>query len=291
MSIKRIILFVLLVASSLLAQDMIKGTYSYTYGDSESLVEARQTCKDLALRQAIESYAIFIESSTKVQDFQLKEDIIETISAGYLTHIKILEQNEEGRNITMTVEAMVDSSAVQSVIANQVNQQGTTQISEGDTSEEVVQDVQTEEAEDLSSESESPFSAYKKRMSSVENLWKQEKYVEALYYLRKMDAEIEKQKSKKVGTYHWYLYLVTSKHTALVKEMIKNDYAAANQKKLSRAAVLKSIFNKSKDLRMALQGFDKLQNLTTKQKMVRKALNRRGQATLDAAKQKYGIKR
>jgi hypothetical protein len=57
---RRIIFIFLLFVSAAFAQDKIRGTYSYTYGDSESLVEAKQTCKDLALREAIESYYVFV---------------------------------------------------------------------------------------------------------------------------------------------------------------------------------------------------------------------------------------
>jgi hypothetical protein len=73
------------------AQDKIQGSYTYTYGDKESLVEARQSCKDLAVRDAIESYYVFVQSSTGVENFQTKEDIIQSIAAGYLKDLRIVE--------------------------------------------------------------------------------------------------------------------------------------------------------------------------------------------------------
>ncbi|MBN2416542.1 hypothetical protein JXO52_11910 [bacterium] len=110
------LLLVLLPISSLLAQDTITGTYSYTYGDSESLVEARQTCKDLALREAIESYSVFVQSSTDVENYQLKSDIITTISGGNLKNVTVIDQKEEGRKITMTVSAEVDPEEIKALI-------------------------------------------------------------------------------------------------------------------------------------------------------------------------------
>jgi hypothetical protein len=117
MNIIRTGLVIVLFCTFVRAEDTIQGMYSYTYGDSESLVEARQTCKDLALRDAIESYYLFIESSTSVENAQVKEDIIRSISAGYLSNIQIVEQTEEGRTITMSVTATVNGDEIQAMIA------------------------------------------------------------------------------------------------------------------------------------------------------------------------------
>ena len=108
---KRILIF-MLTAGAVMAQDTIRGSYTYTYGDSESLVDARKTCKDLAVRDAIESYYLFVESSTEVENATLKEDIINTLSAGYLSNLNVVEQSEEGRTLSCTVEAGVDPEAV-----------------------------------------------------------------------------------------------------------------------------------------------------------------------------------
>jgi hypothetical protein len=113
---KAIGIIVFLAAAAVMAQDIIRGSYSYTYGDSESLVEARKVCKDLALREAIESYRILVESSTKVENYQLKEDVIQSIAASYLQEVKVLSQTEEGRTIALTVEAKVIPTDIQKLI-------------------------------------------------------------------------------------------------------------------------------------------------------------------------------
>ena len=43
------------------AEEKIKGHYCYTYGDNESLVEAREFARTMATKNAIESYNIFAE--------------------------------------------------------------------------------------------------------------------------------------------------------------------------------------------------------------------------------------
>jgi len=117
------VFLVILFCSVIHAQDTIQGMYSYTYGDSESLVEARQTCKDLALRDAIESYYLFVESTSTVENYQMKEDLVQSIAAGNLTDVQIIEQTEEGRTITMTVSAVVNPNEVQSLVAARAEKQ------------------------------------------------------------------------------------------------------------------------------------------------------------------------
>ena len=38
----------------------VQGDYSYTFGDSETLLEAKNICYSMAIREAIESHSIYI---------------------------------------------------------------------------------------------------------------------------------------------------------------------------------------------------------------------------------------
>ncbi len=91
-----------------LADEVIEGHYCYTYGDNESLIQARGITRSLAIRDAIESYNIFIQSITKVRDFKLTDDLVKTISAGHLKEIKVLEHSENNRTICDTIQASVN---------------------------------------------------------------------------------------------------------------------------------------------------------------------------------------
>ncbi len=92
-----------------LADEVIEGHYCYTYGDNESLIQARGITRSLAIRDAIESYSVFIQSVTKVKDFKLTDDLIKTISAGHLKEIKVLEHSENNRTICDTIQASINS--------------------------------------------------------------------------------------------------------------------------------------------------------------------------------------
>ena len=88
--------------------DKISGSACYTYGDNESLVQAEQMTKTLAIRNAIESYSIFIESTSTVRDLQLSSDLINTVSAGQVKKVKVIKRLESGRKLCYTIKGFVE---------------------------------------------------------------------------------------------------------------------------------------------------------------------------------------
>ncbi len=102
------------------AEDIIQGNYCYTYGDKESLLEAKQLTRTLAIRNAIESYRIFINSTTKVNNFVLTNDIVQMISSGYMTNIKTISQSVEGRTVCEKIQATVSAKAIEAAIKKEV---------------------------------------------------------------------------------------------------------------------------------------------------------------------------
>ncbi|MBU0767549.1 MAG: hypothetical protein ABIJ25_05520 [Pseudomonadota bacterium] len=109
-------IIIILFANAALCADKISGSACYTYGDNESLVQAEQMTKTLAIRNAIESYSTFIESTTKITDFQLSSDLINTISTGQVKGVKVLKRLESGRKICYTVEGFIEPNELKSVI-------------------------------------------------------------------------------------------------------------------------------------------------------------------------------
>lgn len=99
---------------------LLEGEYSYTYGDNETVVEAKNISFKMALRNTIESYKIFILSTSTVKNFRLLNDLIQVISSGYLEDIKIISQKIEGRSVTTKVQAYVVPKDIQNIIENKV---------------------------------------------------------------------------------------------------------------------------------------------------------------------------
>ena len=96
--------------------DKIQGHACYSYGDSESLVQAEQIAKALAIRNAIESYTVFIESTTQITDFQLTQDLLKTVSVGQVKGVKVLKRLESGRTLCYTVEGFVNPQEMQTAV-------------------------------------------------------------------------------------------------------------------------------------------------------------------------------
>ena len=73
-----LILCLLLIPTLGIADEVIKGSYCYTYGDNESLREARDITRTLAIRNAIESFGVYVVSTMTVKDFVLTDDLVNT---------------------------------------------------------------------------------------------------------------------------------------------------------------------------------------------------------------------
>jgi hypothetical protein len=97
----------------------VTGDYTYLYGDSETLLEAKNICYSMAIREAIESNSIFISSTSVVTHSQLN-DLIQTISSGYLQELKVVEEKIEGRNVYYKVEAYVEPDVIKESIGREV---------------------------------------------------------------------------------------------------------------------------------------------------------------------------
>lgn len=102
------------------AEDIIQGEYCFTYGDKESLMEAKQLTRTLAIRNAIESYRVYVNSTTNVNNFTLTNDLIQTISSGYMKDIKVVSQSVEGRTVCEKIQATVSPRAIEEAIKREV---------------------------------------------------------------------------------------------------------------------------------------------------------------------------
>jgi len=114
--IQIVFIFIIINSSQLYAKDEITGSYCYSYGDSESKIEARKQAYSLAIRNAIESYNIYVISTSSVKNGILKDNIINSISATYLKNIQILELTENYQMICYKIKAVVSERDIKSLI-------------------------------------------------------------------------------------------------------------------------------------------------------------------------------
>lgn len=94
--------------------DEVKGHYCHYLSDDETLTQAHQIAYQLALRDAIESYGVYIYSVSQLSNFQLTEDLVNSFSAGLIKNIKKESVPPQGqipgtdRKICYTVTGQID---------------------------------------------------------------------------------------------------------------------------------------------------------------------------------------
>jgi hypothetical protein len=281
---KRTLIF-LLAVGTVMAQDLIRGSYSYTYGDSESLVEARKTCKDLAVRDAIESYYLFVESSTEVENSTLKEDIINTLSAGYLSNLNVVDQTVEGRTLTCTVEANVDPEAVQALVQKKVESASETAGTPGATAQQQAPAANTESLETV-------LLRYEKRMMQTEGDWTQGNYSAALNQVQDLQKELESVAHKGATPFQKNLYLCVHKRTVLIKHLLRLHQAEQEAaRRLYVRSEIKQVAQDAVQLKDAMNKLSSINAETERQQKIKDFWLNRCQDTLDRAKNAARVRR
>jgi len=96
----------------------VEGKGCFVYGDDDTPASAKKKALMLARRDAIESHKTFIRAKSSIEKLEVKEDIIDTLAAGYLYKTKILDVTEDGREICVNVEAYVNPTEIDDVLAN-----------------------------------------------------------------------------------------------------------------------------------------------------------------------------
>ena len=116
-------LFLILIPVVLFAQNekvKVTGEYTYTYGDNESLLEAKSLCYTMAIRNAIESLTVYVESTATVDNYQLKNDLVQIISSGYIEELNIDNETINGRTVYYKISGIVNLIAVKQIIHNKI---------------------------------------------------------------------------------------------------------------------------------------------------------------------------
>lgn len=100
------------------------GEYEYTYGDAESVMSAKQRCENLAIRAAIEQCALFVSSTTNIENYELKDDLVNTLAAALVKQKKVLEQRVEGRTLYYRVSIKLDDEQMARAIEAEQQRRG-----------------------------------------------------------------------------------------------------------------------------------------------------------------------
>ncbi len=104
------------------SSEEVNGRYCYTYGDEETPAQGKKKALAKARERAVENHQVFISSKTRIENFQLKEDLIQSVSAGMLKNVIIQEETEEGRILCVRIVAQIEPSLMQAEIERRLEQ-------------------------------------------------------------------------------------------------------------------------------------------------------------------------
>lgn len=98
----------------------VRGQDCYTYGDDDTPAKAKKTALALARQRAVESYRVYVQSAATVKNFQLEEDLIQSVSAAMLQDEKIEKQEQKDREICFTITAKIDPAKMEELIQQKI---------------------------------------------------------------------------------------------------------------------------------------------------------------------------
>jgi len=104
-------------------REPVQGKACYSFGDEETPIMAKKKAEALARERAVSGYRVWVESSSKVKNFQLQEDLIQTISAGMLHKVAIDEEAWDGRKICIALSAEIDPQDIDMEVSRRQDQQ------------------------------------------------------------------------------------------------------------------------------------------------------------------------
>lgn len=101
--------------------ESVTGEGCYAYGDNETPAQAKRAAQTIAQEKAVRSHRVFVQSTTKLKNFQVEEDVIQTASAAMLQNVKIENEEKKGQEICVTISARLSPVSVEEMIQQRVN--------------------------------------------------------------------------------------------------------------------------------------------------------------------------
>lgn len=97
-----------------------RGSGCYKFGDEETPAKARRAAMAIAQEEAVRKHHVFVESSQRVKNFQLEEDLIQTASAAMLQEIQIEKEERKAQEICITLTAKISPVSMEDMIRQRI---------------------------------------------------------------------------------------------------------------------------------------------------------------------------
>ena len=101
--------------------ETVRGSGCYKFGDEETPAKARRAAIAIAQEEAVRRHHVFVESSQRVKNFQLEEDLIQTASAAMLQEIQIEKEERKAQEICITLTAKISPVSIEDMIRQRLN--------------------------------------------------------------------------------------------------------------------------------------------------------------------------
>lgn len=122
---KNLILFAVLFLTLILNSKTINsktiiGKAEYPFGDNESVIQAKKRCKTEAIKNAVESFATYIESETEVKNYITNRDLLVSKSLGLLQNIIVIDENIDRKNglVYFKIQGEIDEEVILYLLRN-----------------------------------------------------------------------------------------------------------------------------------------------------------------------------
>jgi len=121
--VKYIIILIIMSGLNTVNARVIMGDAEYSYTEDVSIAKAVEYCKNLAIRNAIESFAIYIESDTKVENNITTSEKIVAKSLALVRDLVIVDKKIDKltSTVSMTVKISIDEKEVLKLLNEKIN--------------------------------------------------------------------------------------------------------------------------------------------------------------------------
>jgi len=100
--------------------ETVRGSGCYKFGDEETPAKARRGAMAIAQEDAVRKHHVFVESSVRVKNFQLEEDLIQTASAAMLQDIQVEKEERKAQEICITLTAKISPVSMEDMIQQRI---------------------------------------------------------------------------------------------------------------------------------------------------------------------------
>ena len=98
------------------ATETVRASHCYRYGDDMTFNTAREAAINIALKDAIRSHRVFVESRSRVEKYQLDEDIIITQSLAMLKGTTVENEERRPQEVCVTIAASLNTNSAEELI-------------------------------------------------------------------------------------------------------------------------------------------------------------------------------